>query len=192
MKRKCDANCSDWRPKKRKRVAAYTWLRFVDNTLEWSTGAGLSQFQMTAPRGQRPDPFAWRRLQLAPDQGSDGVCATNMMMGPLRVNLFVTWDLSHAIHNDIELSLQSSNLWVFMMVFVVVANVPCAPWNENKRWQQARGVMESFYERVRPQDSPLFMSLQSALMDELDIGSEVLSADRPEELLWDIVHKASP
>lgn len=120
------------------------------------------------------------------------VCATNMMVGPLRLNLTVWWDLSHGVHNDVDLAFHSSDLWLFMLLFVVVANVPCAPWNENKRWQQARSVMDNFYARVRPQDCPLFLSMLAPLMDELGCGAEVLSSASPEAALWNFVHDASP
>lgn len=192
LKRGLDGDQAELRPRKRKRVPSYTWLRFIDNTLSWSSGQGLCQFQYLAPLHERPDPFSWRRLALAPDQGADGVCATNMLAGPLRANVFVAWDLNHSVHNDVELSFQNSDMWTFMMTFVVVANVPCAPWGEGKRWRQARGVMDEFYRCVNPQDCPMFLSLQSALIEEFDCAAEVLSAPMPEQVLWEKVHMSSP
>jgi hypothetical protein len=154
LKRAAPQDGEDWRPRKRRRVASFAWMRYLDNQVMWSTGSGLQQFQVAESIAARPCPYTWKRLIVAPDQGSDGVCASNFMKGPLRLNLVTTWDQSHAVHNDGEGAFQNSDLWIFMMLFVVVANVPCAPWSENKRWQQCKGAMESFFSHVKAHDCP--------------------------------------
>lgn len=192
MKRSAESDTKNWRPVKRRRVAAYTWMRALDGQLEWATGSGLAQFALEPGSDEASwgDLLKLPRLVVSPDQGSDIVAAANYMLGPLTMNVMFAWDPSHSVHNDCELGLSQSGLWVFMLCFIVIANVPCAPWGENERWMQCKAIMREA-SHGRPQDCPLFMSMLAELTDELgDDG--IFDMDEPEAAIWQKVFDGAP
>lgn len=58
------------RPKKQRRKA-HEWLLAIDNQLLQTTGRGLEKFKVGGDIADQP--FAWPRLTIATDQGSDAM-----------------------------------------------------------------------------------------------------------------------
>ena len=84
--------------KKRKRLKSMHWGLALGDRLQFSTGEGLEQFELTTEKLET-DPYKWPSLCIVPDQGPDGYCMINAMQyGWLhRVFLILKPMLSHSI-----------------------------------------------------------------------------------------------
>lgn len=80
-----------WRPVKRYRTGAKSFLLAVENSLQWGAeGLSLSYFQQPAQESQRPPALQWPKLHLAVDLESVNVSAINWLQR-MKVPLWVIW-----------------------------------------------------------------------------------------------------
>ena len=166
LKRKTSQG-TQWRPRKRQRVGAAKWGAALDRGLDVSSGAGLERFQVQATAdGGEPPAKSWKRLTIACDQGSDGVCCINALQRKFRLNVDAMWDPSHGLWNDIllSLSMMGSSSWVYLML--VVFNLPCGPWSDDARFKM---VVESQKEitKIGLHNLPLYQHYTPQLRQEL-------------------------
>ena len=100
-----------------------------ENAFSTCTGGKFSKFLINAIADLRPSPRTWPRLSISLDQGSDGVCWTNLLkrrMGGL-FNVETIWDWSHGGWNDFKMMLKVMGLWGFFLVSMVVFNAMHGP-----------------------------------------------------------------
>ena len=131
-----------WRPRKRHRAAAASWLRQIDTFLLRTCGGGLIECQQARALEGRGDPFLWPARSVAPDMGSDG--HAGMMAGQrfFHLNLDYTPDPSHGGHRCLLDGLKKSGLYAFVATMMVVRAVPHGPWGADERYRQAKQALE--------------------------------------------------
>ena len=96
-KRKSGSGTISWRPKKRYRVSAFHWARNVDNQIKHSLGLqGLQSFVPQDLEWQK-----WRHMNVAIDQGGDGLSACNYLLA-VGCCLTIWCDFSHGANNDVN------------------------------------------------------------------------------------------
>lgn len=152
-----DGEGSSLRPAKRYRTSAKAWLLNLDNQLCRSLPLrGLADFAYPMPRLAE---VPWRdqlHLQVALDQGSDGLAAASFLRH-LGVNATFIMDWSHGVQNELYESLRECALWSFWLLLLVAMNVEHGPFNDDGRWNQLRDCWQGAVENHDPQSFPLFL-----------------------------------
>ena len=90
--------------RKRRRMKSMLWGLALDNCLQFTTGKGLEAFELT-DSVRALNPCDWPRLDVVPDQGSDGNCFTNAARWGWEGRKYmidVSWDKSYGGHNDVK------------------------------------------------------------------------------------------
>ena len=128
MKRRAGEDATVEKPKKKHRAKAYTTLQTIDNALRAASGTGLEGFlvpkQDSAAGGKEDsDPYQWRFLSLAPDQGPDVVAAVAWMQYKAELNADVTWDFNHGAWNDCRFMYADTKLWPHTLLMTSAQNV---------------------------------------------------------------------
>ena len=180
-----------WRPRKRHRVAACKWGQHLDQQVLISAGVGLKHFQQAEEPADRPAPWTWPRLSIAPDMGSDWFSMINALQGRFCFNVDVTYDPSHGVWDDIQHMLKMAGLGPWTILMMVVFNVPSGPWADDARFQQVVTALGSLFDNFRPSEAPLFQHLSTQLIEEM--GATAAHDDEsPEQIVWNKMKDNSP
>ena len=130
--------------RKQARLSIHAFICAIDNQLRVVTGRGLQACvapsaweEVRAVLDQidlqgREIPFPL--LSLCVDQGSDGWGAWWYLCYGANCRTAILRDPSHRLHNDLELALKGSKLWIFVLTMMVCFNLHWGPW-EGCRWQ---------------------------------------------------------
>ena len=159
---------------KRKRVKSMHWGVCLDNCLLFATGRGIDAFEITKSVRER-NPYEWPCLQVVPDQGPDGMCASNGFMYGWQqriFNLWVAWDKSHGAHNDVKLACKAAGLWAHQLLAAVAAAAPFSPWNTGARREQVREAMAEYFTHM-DHNCPLFQECLPLLLKERGDGHRI-------------------
>ena len=135
MKRAAEAGPNTtWRPKKRYRLSAAHWCLNMDNQIRQSLG--LNGFADFIPKVGVP----WRKrrhVNIAVDQGSDGLCAANWLLA-MKVCMTLWCDFSHGATNDVTSTIKAMGLWSFFLLMLVTLNLEHGPWDCDTRHAQVQ------------------------------------------------------
>lgn len=177
-----------WRPQKRYRVSARRWCKNIDLQLRTTTTVpGLSFFCPSF--GTSPwTPAEWERwplLQIAMDQGSDGMAAMHALRYGFHMNISPHFDSSHGAHKDYDAAISAVGLRQFMILFLISVNLPHGPWRNDERWHQLRAAMRDHYAASSAGECVLFQQLAGRMWHELGAAGHQWPSERPrEEEVW--------
>lgn len=150
------------RQRKRYRVKSYQWLLCLDNALLVSSGAGLDRY---IP-GEGQDPWTWRSLSVASDQGSDALCATNWLAyGPGGANVDRVDDASHGVHNDLMAMIRPCGLAAHQLLMNLSRNAIYGPFDEGRRHIECRQAIEEWSKRCA-WECPVFRAALPGILDD--------------------------
>lgn len=181
---KASRTSAAWRPRKFYRTSARRWAMNLDSQLRHTTRAsGLEFFQPT------PGKFPWRdedwpnwpTLQIALDQGSDGVAGLHSLTYGMGLNIIGNYDSSHGAHKDLDAALAGTSLRQFWILLLVSMNLPHGPFRNDERWHQLRSRMSSHYESWKGQFDPLFLEYCSAIHREAEAAGHQWPRERSVE-----------
>ena len=162
-KRRAEGGKVSWRPKKKHRVSACHWAMNVDNQIKISLGLnGLKAF---VPSDKR-DWTSWRHMNVAIDQGGDGLSACNWLMA-MGCCLTIWCDFSHGANNDINGAIKELGLWSFWLLMLVTLNVPHGPWDDDVRNAQAKEGWEETKKHYTARSAVLFQDHLPHMVDEM-------------------------
>ena len=181
-----------WRPRKRHRQAACSWLRHVDCMLQRTTGAGIKAFQQPVALADRdPDATTWPSSSCAPDMESAGHSGALAAQRFFNLNMDYTPDTSHGGHRCLLDALKKSGLFPYVATMMVVRAVPHGPWGEDQRFRQAQASLADHLENTDPSQCLLFQMLAVAMLRDKG-WEDMAGSDDVEEILWDLLREASP
>lgn len=142
---------------------------------------GLVLFQRVfhdGDAGVAPSPWrswrSWPHLDLAMDQGVDGMSALHWAVGQ-DLNITPWWDLSHGTNNDWKSMLRSADLWSFWLLYMRVMNCSAGPQSQDTRWFDLSSAWEEML-RLQPEECPLFLAKADRLMAERSGPSSTVGA----------------
>ena len=182
-----------WRPRKRHRYAACSWLRHVDALLQRTTGCGLKAFQQPlAIKDRDPDATLWPSSSCGADMESAGHSGVLAGQRFFRLNLGYTPDTSHGGHRCLLDSRKKQNgLFPFIATMMVVRAVAHGPWGEDQRIRQSQQAMADHVDSTDPSQCPLFQMLAVKMLR--DKGWEDMAGSHDvEERLWEELPESPP
>jgi hypothetical protein len=196
VKRKRDASETvSWRPVKRYRTAAKSWLLNLDNQVSGTLAVnGLASFVPPAAReGIWANWRSWRHLLISIDQGSDGICATNYLKH-LKANVTIYCDWSHGANNDFSETLRAMGLFPYWLLMLIVFNVEHGPFADDMRWNQVEEAWRELRKHYDAKSCELFQYHCPRMKTELERGSLLPGgADGdPEVAVWEFLDQAPP
>lgn len=149
--------------KEKIRVSAFHWARNVDNQIKCSLGLdGLKAF---VPK-KEDDWTKWRHMNVAIDQGGDGLAACNVLLS-LGCCLTIWCDFSHGSNNDVNATIKDLGLWSFWLLMLVALNVPHGPWDDDVRYAQTQESWKELKSNNTSRSSVLFQDHLPSMIEEL-------------------------
>ena len=130
-----------------------------------------------------------RHLNIAVDQGSDGLCAANWLLA-MGVCVTLWADFSHGATNDVTSTIKAMGLWSFFLLMLVTLNVEHGPWDCDTRHSQ---VQEGWAETTSihtSRSSVLFQHHLPNMIYQLRHVIEKMDFTGPvDNLVFDMTHK---
>ena len=145
-----------WRPRKRHRVAAVSFLRHLDCFLKRTCGDGLAFIQQPVPIDERGCPFTWPSRSVACDMESSGHGGVMAGQRHWNLNLDYTPDTSHGGHRSSLDGLKKAGRFPFISTMMLVRAVPHGPWGEDMRHRQVCLAVDEHVDTTTPGDCPTF------------------------------------
>lgn len=170
------------KPRKRYRTTAFEWCLAIDNALRVGTGRGLAFFKK--PTDGALSPFAWPRLSMAPDQGTDGLAALNYLMYDQSLNIDLTPDTSHGMWRDVQLAIKRTGHWSSLLLLVSTFNVFHGPYEEDRFYHVVKEAVQEYFLVADPSTCPIFQHYMPYILQ--DRGEEERIAEEGiEAALWE-------
>ena len=146
---------------------------------------GLSHFSMQNPTMAKHW-SSWPHLNLASDQGSDMLSAMHALLyhEPTKCNITPFYDPSHGVNRDFWLSVTEMGLKPFMLLAMIVINLPHGPDESDTRYNQLKEIMTNHYQHVSPKLSPIFQTLSAPILREIEHDMVVEEGQSQEEAAW--------
>ena len=156
------------RPKKVPRLKSLQFISAVDNMLVTHTGSGLEAFATKVGGNNELDPFEWKFLSLAPDQGPDCKCGVNYLTyGPPALNIDVTDDMSHGAWNDVRLMLKDSGVWSSLLLTICAFNTPYGSLLSPSRHDQVRQCLADYMKLASPATDAIFQFFLPRILEDM-------------------------
>ena len=103
----------------------------------------------------------------------------------LLLNTDVMWDWSHGVQNDILGAMKSTNQFAFVLLMLVVLNLPHGPEkDEALRFSQLTEMMQAVYQEQSATTCVLFQHHAPAMLEEMRSELQIPRDAVPEEVLW--------
>ena len=178
-----------WRPRKVYRAGAVKWMLCKDNMVRVGTRwCGLNAFSRKLDKDawSMKNWRKWPHINAAQDQGSDGLCGVNCLKyrKSTKCNLTDWWDESHGIGNDTLDTWKKHHLYSFIMVTMIVMNLPFGPEKEpDMRFGQMVEALSFMVKHFNPDTLGSLQAHADTMSWEL---RRVLDRchDRPIDNLW--------
>lgn len=142
LKRSSKAGGGRWRPKAKKRVKRFIFLKSLNNALRVSLPLpGLRYFRQPKELSRRCSPaWTWPTMTLASDSGSDILAGVNFLCRSQTMLLNLDWvpDLNHAAWNGFRAAAKGAGLWRHVLLLLMSQLMRHGPWQQASRLQQAR------------------------------------------------------
>jgi hypothetical protein len=171
------------------RKKTYEFVLCLNNILESSTGRTLDFWRLPADPALRPHPAQWPTLVLNADQGTDGFAATWFLRSQNVCFLFAR-DESHRSWNNAKLALQGSGLWGYVLLTIAMMSGDHGPFDEARFFQTAKESCQVYMQTSRPGDDPIFCSLRSHLVKDLDLQDQLADPGLDDQL-WAAIPEAT-
>ena len=178
-----------WRPKKTYRAGALKWILCKDNMVRVGTRfSGLNAFSRKLDKDawSMKNWRKWPHVNMAQDQGSDGLCGINCLKyrKSLKVNVTDWWDESHGIGNDCLDTWKKHHLYSYIMVTMIVMNLPFGPEKEpDMRFGQMTEALSFLVKHFNPDTLGSLQAHASTMIWELRRLLD-RSHSRPIDNLW--------
>ena len=188
LKRK---RADSWGPRKLHRVAASLWGLALEHQLQLSSDSvNLKQLKVPKEPENRSAALLWPKLNVAADLGSDGVCFMTWAKSE-GVNLDLTPDTSHGVHNGTDEALNLCGLRGHMFLLMMAINTPHGPWSEDQRFVQGRQMLEEILKSDKPLECSLFQEFLSATLKDRSEEHHTGEAGLEREI-WGELRDAGP
>ena len=145
-------------------------------------GVGLSLFKVLDPL--KPAPSKWKHLNMAIDQGGDGLAAMVWLFHWL-INITFWLDFSHGAWRSIQGTISDLGLKSWWLLMLVMFNVPHGPWNDDFRFGQLTECWKEMRDHLAPELVPLFMACAPLMLDDVDHATKVALGSNWCKALWD-------
>ena len=179
----------EWRPRKKKRVQACQWLQALEHQLLHASEGQAALETLRCKDGT--DPFEWRHLSVASDQGPDAVAAIAWAQRSAKLSLDVCWDLSHLASNSWKEGMRKAGLMLPQRLMTMAWNARHGPWQEGTRWGQASDAVAQHVELLSATTCPLFQDLLPHILDERGEGHR-RTEPGIEEVVWQELQEGFP
>ena len=162
-----------WRPRPRHRAASAKWIQYIDNQIRVGTHfVGLLAFvpNWALALWQDYNWKSWPSVGVAADQGPDGVCGVNCLLRKKEIclNMIPFWDGGHGACNDLDLTFKKNHLSAFVLMLMVVLNIPHGPITEvGLRYGQFQELLVFVFTHFTCNDCTLFQVYSTRMLHEM-------------------------
>jgi hypothetical protein len=170
------------KPRKKHREKSKRWLCTLDSMLRVHCGCGLAHFQQPADLLARGPPMSWPVLSVAPDQGSDGMCAGNYLRYHKLVNLTEMWDQSHGAWNCCKVALKACNQWTAKLLLICVNNMRHGPWSDAALHEKLVEGIDLYQACTTEDECPIFAWLLPRIVKDMDLEHRLGDASLVSEI----------
>ena len=169
------------------------WCDALDVQFRVTTGhSGLAHFLPVegADQWSEANRIRWPRLVLATDLGSDALCGYQALERRYGLNVDLSPDPAHGLHNDIKLALGGCQLYGFWLTLIAAMNLPWGPDKDEYRYLQLRESTLALHQGKRPGEMPLFQNFCPRIRRSLaDMGVELPGESSQEQEIFDFMKK---
>ena len=109
-------------------------------------------------------------MGVAADQGPDGVCGVNCLLRKKEIclNMIPFWDGGHGACNDLDLTFKRNHLSAFVLMLMVVLNIPHGPITEvGLRYGQFQELLVFVFTHFTCNDCILFQVYSTRMLHEM-------------------------
>lgn len=186
---------SGWRPKPKKRVKSFVFLKALNNAIRVSLPlVGLRHFRQPKDKALRCAPaWTWPSMTLTSVSGSDILAGVNFLCRSLTMSLNLDWvpDFNHASWNGFRAAAKGAGLWRHALLLLMSQLMRHGPWQQASRLQQVREALDHYMRVAHPASCPLFAQFYPQILADKGIA-ELLGAPGLLEKVWEELKEAKP
>ena len=178
---------ASWRPKPVHRVAVKHYGSSKDNQIMLYSGRGLGYYKPDREQWVWQNWRTWPHYNFSCDLGSDGLCEMNAGLRKFMLNVTLWPDADHGCQRSTVETLQSAQLFDFLILMMVTFNLPHGPDNNDVRWNQILGVEDALAQRHNARSCVLFQAHVVDMINELrETGTELPGEKDADLEVWDL------
>ena len=163
-----------WRPKKKHRVAARSWVRMLDNVLRSSTDdLSLQKMVVDEDEAKRGPPLGWPKVHVAMDLESCGISAMNWLLRVRHCNVGCSPDPSHGVHNGVNEAIKCAGLHTVQRLLLLCRNLESGPYHEDIRYGQLCESWKETWSNLTWRDCPVFQDMVPLILQDRDLGHRI-------------------